>query len=411
MVFTVCFYVCTHSFKTCNCQNLSFIPTPLYAHTLPKAPVTAGIAEPPRLVHPGTTSTPVLSTVFTKTGIPVSSESVTNSAFFTKTAVQMTSKFVTKLPPPTSTNSSINFKTSKPQIFTAVAQIMNQLTNRSQHTQDVTLKAGKLIDLHVGDCGCSGWMIACICLGISSFLLAGYISTFVRPSFRFIRVPRILRKQKCPVPEVRASDINLIGLETVKAPASIVKIQTPILDAQSTPIHQKHIVSRSDLPPTPLLDSTPVPPKLPFIETISLCTNGSGFGLENPSTLSEGYVEFLGRYPNLLNALTTLLFELYHVATRVQTNNLAKATIYSQVMADACSRLQAMYILDRQESIVFPFGPLASEHDIVVFLRRATRNGELDSGLIVRRKIIKLANLTIVPITHSEIIQEDEVSC
>jgi hypothetical protein len=80
-------------------------------------------------------------------------------------------------------------------------------------------------------------------------------------------------------------------------------------------------------------------------------------------------------------------------------------------MADACSRLQAMYILDRQESIVFPFGPLASEHDIVVFLRRATRNGELDSGLIVRRKIIKLANLTIVPITHSEIIQEDEVSC
>ena len=288
---------------------------------------------------------------------------------------------------------------------------MNQLTNRSQHTQDVTLKAGKLIDLHVGDCGCSGWMIGCICLGISSFLLAGYITTFVRPSFRFIRVPRILRKQKCPVPEVRATDTNLIGLETVKAPASIVKIQTPILDAQSTPIRPQHIVSRSDLPPTPLLDSTPVPPKLPFIETISLCTNGSGFGLENPSTLSEGYVEFLGRYPNLLNALTTLLFELYHVATRVQTNNLAKATIYSQVMADACSRLQAMYILDRQESIVFPFGPLASEHDIVVFLRRATRNGELDSGLIVRRKIIKLANLTIVPITHSEIIQEDEVSC
>ena len=80
-------------------------------------------------------------------------------------------------------------------------------------------------------------------------------------------------------------------------------------------------------------------------------------------------------------------------------------------MADACSRLQAMYILDRQESIDFPFGPLASEHDIIVFLRRATRNGELDSGLIVRRKIIKLANLTIVPITHSEVIKEDEVSC
>lgn len=376
---------------------------------IPKAPVTAGITEPPRLVQPGTTSTSILSTVFTKAGIPVSAETVTELAYLTKTVVPMTSKSVTKLPPPTSTTSSIVFKTSKPQIFTAVAQIMNQLTNHSQHTQDVTLKAGKLIDLHVGNCESSGWMIACICLGVSSFLLAVYILKFVQPSIRFIRFPRIFRKQKAPVQEVRAPDVNLIGLEPVKAPTSIVKTQTSILDAQSTPIrHRQHIVLRPDLPPTPLLDTTPVPPKLPFIDTVSLCTNGSGFGLENSSTLSEGYVEFLGRYPNLLTAITTLLFELYHVATRGQSNNLAKSTIYSQVMADACSRLQAMYVLDRQGLIDFPFGPLASEHDIIVFLRRATKNGELDSGLIVRRKkIIKFADLTVVPITPSQVIKEE----
>ena len=342
-----------------------------------------GTTETSHLVRPGTVKvTELISTV---TDTPVFTHKSTSTSLFTNTA----DTFITTKPPSRATSFP------KPQLFTTVAELLTRFSNKSITLENMAIKSGKILDEHVNICGTNVWLVISVILLVFVAAQTCYIFRPSQPSTQLFRFLQLFRTKQPPKPEVqRANPVDLIRLEPVSQHELPVKHED-----HSTPI-RKHIVLRSsDLPPTPVLPITPNSPQ--FVDIVECCSNGNGFGLENASTLSDDYVDFLGHHPFLLSAITTILFELHKNKAQSQTDFRTRGSAFSQVMADAVSRLQAIYILDKQGLVDMPFGRLASEADIVAFFRRAERNGLVDSGLLLPKKRIKIVDVTTVQISDS----------
>ena len=342
-----------------------------------------GTTETSHLVRPGTVKiTELISTV---TDIPVFTHK-SSTSLFTNTA----DTFITTKPPSRATSFP------KPQLFTTVAELLTRFSNKSITLGDMAIKSGKILDEHVNICGTNVWLVISVILLVFVAAQTCYIFRPSQPSTQLLRFLQLFRNKQPPKPEVqRANTVDLIRLEPIS------KLELPVepREDHSTPI-RKHIVLRSsDLPPTPVLPVAPTSPQ--FVDIVECCSNGNGFGLENASTLSDDYVDFLGHHPFLLSAITTILFELHKNKAQSQTDFRTRGSVFSQVMADAVSRLQAIYILDKQGLVDLPFGRLASEADIVAFFRRAERNGLVDSGLLLPKKKIKIVDVTTVQISDS----------